>query len=361
MPIKIQEAIQGLVQGLRDDRNDDRLQSLYQRFDEKRGLRLITYPDHWTYQISESDWTPEMRIARGIVFDRDWNCLSLPLIKFFNFNQLDVDPIAKWCLTEKIDGVMVQLFYYQDEPIFATRHGIETPPALLAKSLLEPYLQDFRKQIPFEHFTAVFELYAPEFRQPGMLYYGKKPFLTLLGVRDLGNSYYPYYPARRIFQNDTLYENVRVVQECGEFITEKILSLIVNPENQREGYVAYSVSEPDSMIKFKTRWYINRISRIRKITYTRFLKIYEQGGLEAIEKLMQENQDILDDLPILAWFDELKDMIRETKNVSQVYSKVNDIQDIPHCYRWVYYYRYNPEKLEQKFRQYVAEALRNPY
>lgn len=357
MEFNIGRAIERLKQGLTGEIKDERLQSLYQRVDDNRGLRLITYPDAWTYQFRAGDWTPEMRIARGIVFDSEWNVVSLPLTKFFNYNELQIVENTPFVVMEKCDGVMVQLFYYHDEPIFATRHGIETPPALLTKSLLEPYLGEFRRQIPFEQFTAVFELYAPEFRQPGMLYYGKKPFLTLLGIRDLNNCFCPYYPARRVFKDDRLFDNLYVVQEHGQKRVYEIVSEGVRPDNKREGYVAYCLSNPELMIKFKTRWYIDRIARIRKINYKRFLRLYREEGMEAVERLIDENRDILDDVSLLFWYKELEEAIKRTNNIVKMNSSETDVSQIPFGERWIYYYRYDPEKFERKFRDFVVDCM----
>lgn len=359
MEFNIGQAIERLKQGLTGEIKDERLQSLYQRVDDQRGLRIITYPGAWTYQFRAGDWTPEMRIARGIVFDSEWNVVSLPLIKFFNYNELMVDVDTPFVVMEKCDGVMVQLFYYRDEPIFATRHGIETPPALLAKSLLEPYLEEFCQQVPFRPFTAVFELYAPEFRQPGMLYYGKQPFLTLLGIRDLNNLFYPYYPARRVFKDDQLFDNLYVVQEHGQKRVYEIVSESVHPDNQREGYVAYCLSNPELMIKFKTYWYIDRLSRVRRLTYKRFLKLYEQEGKAAVDRLIAENQDILDDIPLLAWYRDLEEAIREMETKVERYSRYTDVNQIPFYCRWIYCYKYDPEKFERKFRQNVVNILQD--
>lgn len=111
--------------------------------------------------ISPGAWPEWLRDARGLVLDSDGNVVARAFKKFFN---LDLSDKSKWdqpfTVTEKVDGSMLMVFWYNDELIFATRGSFESEQSIRAKQiwLNHGYTRDF------SDITMVFEVIYPDNR-----------------------------------------------------------------------------------------------------------------------------------------------------------------------------------------------------
>jgi tRNA splicing ligase len=94
-------------------------------------LVLLNYTDAVVYEFGADDWTPPMRVCRGVILTNDGSqIVSFPFQKFFNVgegSETRPNEVARWtvrAVTEKIDGVMIQIFRWKGELVWASRHGI---------------------------------------------------------------------------------------------------------------------------------------------------------------------------------------------------------------------------------------------
>jgi hypothetical protein len=112
------------------------------------------------------------------------NFVSFPFHKFFNIDEHDetgLQEVAGWqyrSITEKVDGVMIQVFRHGGEVVFASRHGIGTRASQLAAALAVRHSYSYPLADRFRH-TLICELIHPEVWQPGMISYS--PGLTAAG------------------------------------------------------------------------------------------------------------------------------------------------------------------------------------
>lgn len=86
------------------------------------------YPNLHQFSYSQIDSPkshPIVREARGIILDKsdNWNVVSYPYLRFFNYGEGGADPIDWSTATvyEKLDGSLIQLYYYDNKWIAASR------------------------------------------------------------------------------------------------------------------------------------------------------------------------------------------------------------------------------------------------
>lgn len=130
-------------------------------------LVLFDYTDKTTY---ERKWTKHTKNNRGTIYERyTGKVVSRPFGKFFNMGEL---PVSKqrnllksksFTVLEKLDGSMIQAFYYNDKWNFATRGSFTSDQARKAEEIyLDNYtssLSTLRKDVTF-----LFEVIYPENR-----------------------------------------------------------------------------------------------------------------------------------------------------------------------------------------------------
>ena len=75
--------------------------------------------DLWIYNYSnkamfDNHWTPECRMARGLVVEAEGNIIARPFEKFFNYDQPEALPIPSepFEVFEKVDGVLGIIFHH---------------------------------------------------------------------------------------------------------------------------------------------------------------------------------------------------------------------------------------------------------
>jgi hypothetical protein len=120
-------------------------------------LVLVNYTNAAQY---DAEWNNFLRVCRGIVLDKQLNLVSMPFHKFFNIDECEettIKNVSGWryrSITEKVDGVMIQVFRHEGELVFASRHGINTEASVLARQLacdIDRMIAD----IPFPRFTLI--------------------------------------------------------------------------------------------------------------------------------------------------------------------------------------------------------------
>ena len=82
----------------------------------------------------DQKWNEITKLCRGLILDKDYNIITRPFTKFFNYEELDSNFIP-WAssdyvyVQEKIDGSLGILFYY-NEWILATRGSFTSDQAI---------------------------------------------------------------------------------------------------------------------------------------------------------------------------------------------------------------------------------------
>ena len=321
-------------------------------------LTLVNYTNAAQY---DAEWNSFLRVCRGIVLDKQLNLVSMPFHKFFNIDECDetaIKNVSGWryrSMTEKVDGVMIQVFRHEGELVFASRHGINTEASVLARQLACDIDRVIDK-IPFPRFTLIMELIHPEVWQPGMIYYDNRMLVPLF-VRDLDTL--ELYPSGELFHelppsfilpDRYLYEDVRnlvkVAREYGE------------PD--WEGVVVQGHGElGNQLVKIKTFGYIKRLQLLRGISPRRIIQVYREQGMEGVKQIIADVEEIVLSSPkISETIDSIK---REEENILQEAQKYADITkeritEVPVEWRWVVGYRGSP-KFDGAIRKRVATRV----
>jgi len=322
-------------------------------------LVLLNYTNAAQYS---ANWNNLLRVCRGIVLDSHSNVVSFPFHKFFNINEhheTDLQAVSGWqyrSITEKLDGVMIQVFRHEGELVFASRHGINTEASVLARQLACDIDRVIDK-IPFPRFTLIMELIHPEVWQPGMIYYGNRMLVPLF-VRDLDTL--ELYPAVELFceglptsfvlPNRYLYEDVRNLVEVARDYHEP----------DWEGVVVQGRGElGNQLVKVKAYGYLHRLQVLRGLSPRRLIEVYREHGMSAVLELIAGIEEIVLSSPkISETIDSIK---REEENMRLEVQKYADvpkerITEVPEQWRWVVGYRGSP-KFEGAIRKRVASRV----
>jgi len=213
---------------------------------------------------------PIVNECRGIVLELDtWNVIAYPFRRFYNKGEVlqeteDFDYKNSYAL-QKIDGSMINVFWYRDRWFFATRQVIENNSKmpfseLTFKELFYKTSEQYKNFWKFisKNFTYVFELTSPDNK---VITPYKERSLTLLTVRHAGtyiecSKNFVWYIARSIL--DVKYpESFKINSENNLFERIKLLQQL------EEGYVAvdYNHYEVDGLsfrrIKIKNPTYVS--------------------------------------------------------------------------------------------------------
>jgi len=129
-------------------------------------------------------WTPELQMLRGVVLDKDYNIITNPFIKVFNYQERDtVIPLHHRVLAvQKINGFMAACSFYKGKLIVSTSGTISSEYADMARKWLEPhevYLKEISTRIGSDYPSFIFEICDPS--DPHIVY--ENPGVYLLGMR----------------------------------------------------------------------------------------------------------------------------------------------------------------------------------
>jgi len=123
--------------------------------DQGNGLFVLKYKNKVFYK---SLWTPEMCELRGTVVDADYNIVSRPFTKIFNFGEKKApkfDDDERVYAVTKVNGFMGAATWHDGELLVSTTGTTNSDYAKLAKTYIES------KQIlisDYPNFTFIFEI-----------------------------------------------------------------------------------------------------------------------------------------------------------------------------------------------------------
>jgi RNA ligase len=239
-------------------------------------LVLFDYTDKCTY---EHKWTKHTKNNRGTIYERyTGKVVSRPFVKFFNMVELSVGvqrnllKSTSFKVLEKLDGSMIQAFYYNYKWNFATRGSFTSDQAKKAEEIaLSKYSYQFSHIN--KDYTHLFEVIYPENRI--VVDYKDVTDIILTAIFHTKTGEEPDIDVTNCFTKCKKYEF--------NSIQEVIAKLDTLPYNE-EGYVVrFSNGE---RVKFKGKEYVE-MHRI--VTNTSPLSLWENMSNGKVDRKLLES------------------------------------------------------------------------
>jgi len=341
----------------------DEFPPIFEKFFVRRpweDLILLNYTDAVTYEFSGDDWTPAMRVCRGIVLTRsDCRVISFPFHKFFNLNEATetrAQNVAQWSIravTEKLDGVMLQIFRWKGELVWASRHGIWSNASVDAYKVGANAIE---KVFPKKgNWTLICEFIHPAHRRAGMVNYGDLVVIGLLYLRNLETL--ELIPAVEKFDND-LPNPLILPQQYPVTTFWEAYELVKSAQTRQwEGVVLQGSGELGNwLVKIKNPLYLDVLALLKSAN--RILSVYERSGMDGVNDLLLTCREILDDVP------EIKNLKLELERTEREFLdyclrlRERDINEIEPTMRWVKTYEVGSEKWNRTLWQRVVKIVR---
>jgi len=325
-------------------------------------LVLLNYTNAAQYS---ANWNNLLRVCRGIVLDHQANVVSFPFHKFFNIDEHDetgLQEVAGWqyrSITEKLDGVMIQVFRHRGEVVFASRHGIGTRASQLAAALATDIATRILSRIDFRH-TLICELIHPEVLQPGMISYSPGlQLLVPLFVRNLETL--ELIPARELLSSSGLPDSYSLPQDYHYDSIHRLVEVARHyTDTNWEGVVVQGHGElGNQLVKVKSYGYLRRLQVLRGLSPRRLIEVYREQGMEGVKQIIAGAEEIVLSSPdihktIVLLQREEEDMRLEVQKYANVPRE--RITEVPGEWRWVVSYR-GTEKFERAIRKRVATRV----
>lgn len=269
----------------------------------KYNLYLWKYTNHCQY---EQYWTEETLACRSLVLDVEGNVISPCLPKFFNIEENKHIPTEEFTITEKLDGQLVYVFWYNNELIIRSSGSFVSSVV----ENVEKYLSQL-KEVVKPNFTYCFELTGDIAKI--VVKYPYKSALTLLTVIH-NTTFEEDLFSLKHFMNP-YFNNVK---EYKYYSLHDIKGL--NYENE-EGYVVKFSNGSRCKIKFQN--YIDK-------HYFRFALsntlIWEHLMNNTLEEYLQEVPDESYHLITKCAFEILKEVESVRKQIQFNLNIINSIQ-----------------------------------
>jgi RNA ligase len=219
------------------------------RYHEEGWLMKQVHPDLpltiWNYTAAtqyEQRWDEVTLRCRGLVTDDNGVIVNNPIPKFFNYSESRGKYVCNFKkpfkVFEKYDGSMIQVFWYEDNVIVASRGSFTSQHALWAAELLNNKpVEAIQKG-----YTYIFELIHPENRI--VVNYGDTKDLILLSIRDVEGDIW--------LSNVENYFTVLNEYKIANLTRWKHLkNLAKMNDSNREGYVILFASGERVKVKFE--------------------------------------------------------------------------------------------------------------
>jgi RNA ligase len=246
-------------------------------------LTIYNYSQKTQY---ERMWNEETLSCRGLVLNSSGNVVARPFKKFFNLSEVEGEiPDLPFEVFEKMDGSLGIFFWYNGNPIFASRGSFTSDQSKVGWEIL--------KEMDYENLkigvTYLFEIIYPENRI--VVDYGDTEKLVLLGAVETSTG--EEIPYSSIGENLERFELVR------KWSNKKSISELAKENDlSREGYV----------LKFSNGFRV----KVKFEEYCRLHKIITNvSNIDIWEKLKDglPLNEILDKVP-----DEFYGWVKNTEN-----------------------------------------------
>jgi len=240
--------------------------------------------DIYSYNYSKSCslegmWNAATLQCRGVIVDKDYNILSRPFEKFFNYEELtdkSIVPPGKATAWDKLDGSLGIVYWIDDVPYIATRGSFVSEQAEHATKILHTKYRDawdYLRIIRKMGYTALFEIIYPENRI--VVNYGDMDDIVLIAI--INNE----VDGKELDIRD--YFDVFTIPTCyGEFADWLNIRNVISGEN-REGFV---LAFPNGFrMKMKYEDYF-RLHRLRTyLTKKHIFEFIETDRLNELEEM----------------------------------------------------------------------------
>jgi RNA ligase len=230
---------------------------------------------HNTLHNFQGGWTRQIRLCRGIIFDRKGKVVAFPFPKFFNHGEglTGQVPGGPFEATLKHDGHLGIIFEYEGELYITTRGSFVSKTSKFATEMLNDYREKWRGVYP-KNVTTLVEIIHPETHV--IVDYGDAKNFTVIGLfnrRSYKDCQYKGLvahakllglPVTEIWTGDTVDDLIKLMHD---------LSI----DNQ-EGYVA-RFKLTGERLKFKLKRYIGKMIA-DKLTVKWVMARLQDGSLE---------------------------------------------------------------------------------
>lgn len=240
------------------------------------GLNYTPVAHNLLYRYVQG-WTTQLRMCRGIVFDRSADLVALCLPKFFNAGEnaeTKVLPARFQVALEKMDGHNGQHFYYKGSFYVKTRGSFTHRTSQLADGMMQDLVvrHDWKSQ-NIEPITIITEVIDPETH---VICDYRKSRLVLIAAFDI-----------RTLEDFEYEKLVRLGKQLGmpvvkswKFGSSKdVLAAVRDPNvRNREGFVVRYAD--GSRVKFKFHTYLQEMIK-QKLSYSYLMLRWMDGRLKA--------------------------------------------------------------------------------
>lgn len=202
-------------------------------------------------------WNPFLEEARGLVVDKDFNIVSRPFTKIYNYGveqqAPEFDDYDLVHVYRKVNGFMVAATYYEGNLIVSTTGSLDSLFVNLGRSYLEKCPLLLEKLKEDESITAIFE--CCDNSDPHIVQ--ETPGLYLLAVRDKMGSLFVQHDYLKLFLGDEGLFLPSYSCEEFRFVKEKVSKV------KHEGYVIYDMYG-EKASKIKSPYYLTKKMLMRK-------------------------------------------------------------------------------------------------
>lgn len=248
-------------------------------------LTIWNYSDKTQY---DGNWDEITLMCRGLVTDDEGKIIARPLKKFFNMEECKHTPTPEFTVTEKLDGSLGILFYYNSEWILATRGSFTSEQAIKGSEILKKY--DY-KNLPTDC-TFLFEIIYPENRI--VCQYNDMEELIMLGMVNTKNG-----DEYCIYDNKIDKYGFKLVKRYDGITDYKVLKDTI--KDNEEGYVI--------------RFFNGDRMKIKGVEYLRLHKIMTMVSTTSIWEVLSNGdkiEDIIKDVPD-EFYDKVKSYVKELR------------------------------------------------
>jgi len=248
------------------------------------GLNYSPLAHNVLYRFSQG-WTMQLRMCRGIVFDRYADLVALCLLKFFNAGENAFTkklPARPHEVLDKLDGHYGQIFCYEGEFYVKTRGSFTHRTSEIANEMLQEAVERKKwKKLGIGHVSLGTEVIHPETHV--ICDYGERRNLRLIAAFD--------NRTLEDFKHDKLLEygkrlGLPVVKRWIFETSKDVLAAVRDPNvRNREGFVVrYADGE---RVKFKYHAYLGEMVAA-KLSYSYLMLRWMDGRVDAVIRKLPE-------------------------------------------------------------------------
>lgn len=146
------------------------------------GIFVLKYTRRVFY---DNLWSDELEHCRGAIVDKDFNLISYPFQKIYNYQIEDRAPVladaARVTAYRKVNGFMVACTWYRDDVLISTTGSTDSPYVDMAREMIGDNMDRYR-QVCREYSGNTFMFECVHESDPHIV--PEQPGMYLLGMRE---------------------------------------------------------------------------------------------------------------------------------------------------------------------------------